>query len=172
MKQALHSKPGERIGINDLLKYLKTNKEAIKNIGCVDLNNVNNSKNNAIDTEIVKLQFQDLKKMNYLPDNLASIFKINSDNFHKYLHAGVLQNLSYSLTPATQLLSSYYPNEQVAYRVPANAGLMGYDSGVTCYKQNGSGTLHITGQFCFQNPGGGKGNGTGGCFIGQNFSCY
>ena len=99
MKQTQHSKTpkvGTRIGINELLKYLKTNKEAMKNIGCIDLNNMNNQKNNVVETTITKLQFQDLKKVNYLPQNLASIFEINSDNFHKYLHAGVLQTLSYS----------------------------------------------------------------------------
>jgi hypothetical protein len=95
-------KCGERIGITELLNYLKTNKDTIKNIGCIDLNNVNNTKNKIEETEISKLHFQDLKKINYLPENLANIFKLNSDNFHKYLHAGVLQNLSYSYSKHTE----------------------------------------------------------------------
>lgn len=98
MKQVQYNKIqkiGERIGINELLQYLKTNKDVIQNIGCIDLNSINTLKTNTIES-ITKLQFQDLKKINYLPENLANIFGINLDNFHKYLHAGVLQYISHS----------------------------------------------------------------------------
>lgn len=83
-------KSGKRISITDLLKFIKTNAEAIKSIGCVDLNDVSND-DMKLCNRIDQLQFQDIKRVTFLPLNLNKIFDIEID---KYLHAGVLHSCS------------------------------------------------------------------------------
>jgi hypothetical protein len=74
--------------MDDLFKYLKKNSEAFKFVSYIDLND---KVEKTIALTIDKLHFQDSKKINYLPTNLANIFKVNSNNLHKYLHIGVLK---------------------------------------------------------------------------------
>lgn len=84
---------GKRIGLGDIIDFVKKNENTIKNIGCVDLNDITDTHT----TKIEKLKFQNFKKINYFPENLANIFTSNSENLNKYLHAGVLEKIKYSI---------------------------------------------------------------------------
>lgn len=70
-----------KITNNDLFSFIEKNKNKFNNIDVVNLKDVNN--------EIIKilepLQYQDFKKISYLPKKLSHIFNIKND----YLHAGV-----------------------------------------------------------------------------------
>lgn len=78
-------KQGKRISTESLIKYIQTNKDTLKSINFVDLNEVN------IKTEITSLEkakIQTLIEINYLPPNLSNIFNLNMGP--KYLHCGCL----------------------------------------------------------------------------------
>ena len=77
----------KRITTKDLFQYIKNNSDTFKYVNCVDLNDT--SCVDIIDT-LDQLNFQDLKKVNYLPPTLANIFKLNSSSSYKYFHLGVL----------------------------------------------------------------------------------
>lgn len=83
-----NTKIGKRVGIDDLLKYIKKNKDAFKSVGCIDLNEADEK---STSTSLEKLNFQDLKKVTYLPEKLANIFKLQNN---KYLYAGTLRSLT------------------------------------------------------------------------------
>lgn len=81
----------DKLTLNDLITYI--NKEAHKQVkGCVDLNTI--LKNN-IKTSLDKLQNKETSKINWLPKNLDSIFKINESST-KYLYNGVLETLDFN----------------------------------------------------------------------------
>lgn len=92
MKKQIINDIGKRIGLNDIIEFVKKNKNIIKNIGCVDLNEKIDIEPKKID----KLKFQNFKKINYLPKNLTDIFTSNSENLNMYLHAGSLEKIKYS----------------------------------------------------------------------------
>lgn len=117
MRQTI--KTGKRVSVEDLFKYIKSNKESFRTVGCVDLNDT--KEDIQIIENIERLHFQDSKKVNFLPKNLAHIFKFNSDNFHKYLHSGVFSNLNYSYDKRVE-------------KVNINVSL--YSSVITCLKQS------------------------------------
>lgn len=76
----------ERLNIDDLLQFINDNKNVIDNLGCIDINDIKKD----IKKELIKLNFRDVRTVNYLPHKLNEIFNVE-DN--KYLHAGVLDNL-------------------------------------------------------------------------------
>jgi len=78
------------LSLDSLLKFLTTNKSSFKNIGFVDLSS---EKKINLDDQLEKLKFQDIRKTGKLPPKLTEFFKPNSDNFHKYIHAGVLDKI-------------------------------------------------------------------------------
>lgn len=77
----------KKISVNSLLNFINRNIDTFKTLGCVDLNIVD-LPNEETPTTICPLDFQDLKKLSYLPTNLANIFDLQSN---KYLHAGMLK---------------------------------------------------------------------------------
>lgn len=95
------NKCGKRISTEDLLKYIKTNKEIIKSIKFVDLNDspVDNKK-----LVLEKNKLHELTEINYLPSKLSTIFKL--ENGQKYLHSGCLQSISQN--DGQQLFVSFY----------------------------------------------------------------
>lgn len=84
-------KQGKRISKDDLISYIKTNKDVLKNVKYVDLNEIQEKEK---PTFLEKTQFQNLVEIDYFPPNLTQIFKINSSNNHKYLHAGCLRTIN------------------------------------------------------------------------------
>lgn len=89
--QQFNNNSGNRLNIDDIIDYLTKNKNVIKNIGCVDLNTKSDSDEEG---EIIKLEFQNVKKIGYLPKKLKQLFKLNSDGIHKFLHSGSLQKMN------------------------------------------------------------------------------
>lgn len=106
---------GKRISLEELFNYIEVNKKSLETVGCIDLNEVNNTEQY---DELEQLKFQDIKKISNLPDNLSSIFKIN--NLHKYIHIGILQQL--------QPVGKY--NKYVQFNVSL------FSSVFTCLKQS------------------------------------
>lgn len=93
-------KQGRRISTDELIKYIKTNKEVLKTVKCIDLNDV---PINVQPTSLEKTQFQNLVEVDYLPTNLSQIFKLNSGQ--KYLHAGCLRTIN---VKTKTLMVSFY----------------------------------------------------------------
>lgn len=75
----------QKLTISNLIKFIKDNVDTFKTLGCVDLNVVDLPIKET-HTSIKPLEFQDLKKLTYLPTNLANIFDLQNN---KYLHAGM-----------------------------------------------------------------------------------
>lgn len=99
------TKTGKRINLDDLFTYIKKNKHIFKDVGCVDLND---TKDTTVYTSLEKLNFQDFRKVNYLPKNLANIFKLHSADFGKYIHAGTLKTINLKRQDVTNLQISLY----------------------------------------------------------------
>lgn len=74
-------KSGKRISMEDLYKFIKINKNTFQNIGCVNLNEPLKEQFE----ELEKLQFQDVKKVQLLPNSLSNFLQGTTI---KYLHAG------------------------------------------------------------------------------------
>jgi hypothetical protein len=85
------SKQGKRISKDDLISYIKTNKDVLKNVKYVDLNEIQEKEK---PTFLEKTQFQNLVEIDYFSPNLTQIFKLNSSNNRKYLHAGCLRTIN------------------------------------------------------------------------------
>lgn len=79
---SMHKKQGKRISMEDLYKFIKTNNDAFQNIGCVNLNNQSKEPE-----ELEKLQFQDVRKIQTLPNTIANFLQFDQQSL-KYLHAG------------------------------------------------------------------------------------
>jgi hypothetical protein len=99
------TKTGKRISLDDLFAFLKKNKQVFKDVGCVDLND---TKDTTVYTSLEKLNFQDFRKVNYLPKNLANIFKLHSADFGKYIHAGTLKTINLKRQDVANLQISLY----------------------------------------------------------------
>ena len=80
---------GKRITNNDLFKFISDNIECFVNMGCVDLNQIDEKKINTLD----KLEYNDVQKINYFPINLSKIFKLNISGFNRYLHYGGITSI-------------------------------------------------------------------------------
>lgn len=99
------TKTGKRISLDDLYAFIKKNKQAFKDVGCVDLND---TKDTTVYTSLEKLHFQDFRKVNYLPKNLANIFKLHSADFGKYIHVGTLKTINLKRQDVANLQISLY----------------------------------------------------------------
>jgi hypothetical protein len=84
---------GNLLSLEALLDFIVANQSSFKNIGCIDLTNHEHDHDHVHDEILEQLEFQEIKKINQLPDELAKIFKLNHDNFHKYIHVGVFKNI-------------------------------------------------------------------------------
>lgn len=73
-------KQGKRISMDDLYKFIKINKTTFQNIGCI---NLNDSVQQA--EELEKLQFQDVRKIQMLPNSISEFLQVSGN---KFLHAG------------------------------------------------------------------------------------
>lgn len=73
-------KQGKRISMDDLYKFIKTNKTTFQNIGCINLND----SVQPIE-ELEKLQFQDIRKIQMLPNSISEFLQVSGN---KFLHAG------------------------------------------------------------------------------------
>jgi hypothetical protein len=88
--QKTNAKIGKRISKNDLLVFIENNKEIVKNINYVDLNDPVDE----IDTNsIEQVNIQSIVEIRYLPDNLSLILK---PNINKYSHTGCLKTIKSS----------------------------------------------------------------------------
>jgi hypothetical protein len=76
----------DRIGIDDLINYIKKNHQSISDINYVDLNNIGDTKIKKLE----KLNFQDVRQITQLSEKLNILFDIENN---KYLHAGVLEHI-------------------------------------------------------------------------------
>lgn len=73
-------KQGKRISMEDLYKFIKLNKTTFQNIGCINLND-----SVELTKELEKLQFQDIQKIQTLPNSISEFLQISGN---KFLHAG------------------------------------------------------------------------------------
>lgn len=73
-------KQGKRISMDDLYKFIKTNKMTFQNIGCINLNDSVQQTE-----ELEKLQFQDVRKIQMLPNSISEFLQVSGT---KFLHAG------------------------------------------------------------------------------------
>lgn len=85
-----NEKYGERLTLDLLLSYIDDNMGKIKTIDCIDLNDTKHD----VEKSIKNLEFQHVKKISFLPDNLADVFDLENEKI-TYMHAGVLQFLKY-----------------------------------------------------------------------------
>ena len=84
-------KSGERVRLNDLLNFIDKNLKYMGNQKTINIT----QENEEIKFELERVNFQDIKKVNYFPPSLNNILKLNSDNQHKYSLAGVLPSVHY-----------------------------------------------------------------------------
>ena len=82
-------KIGKRINKEDLLRYIENNKEVMKNINYVDLNESSSEKEMKT---IEQSNFQTTSEVKYLPPNLSIIMNLSHK---KYLHVGCLKTMSF-----------------------------------------------------------------------------
>jgi hypothetical protein len=85
-----NQKIGKKISTIELIKFIESNKNEIKNIKFIDLNNSINNKEDEKILFLEKANFQEIIVINFLPYNLSNIF-LNK----QYLHAGCLKTIVY-----------------------------------------------------------------------------
>jgi hypothetical protein len=78
---SVQKKQGKRISMEDLYKFIKTNKTTFQNIGCINLNESIKQQTE----ELEKLQFQDIKKIQMFPNTISEFLQVSGT---KFLHAG------------------------------------------------------------------------------------
>lgn len=82
----------KKISISDLIEFIKKNINTINKIGSINLDDVySEPKSSSEKNTLEQLEFQDMKKVTYLPENLNKLF--DCENI-KFIHCGVLKNIN------------------------------------------------------------------------------
>jgi hypothetical protein len=82
----------KKISISDLIEFIRKNINTINKIGSINLDDVySEPKSSSEKNTLEQLEFQDMKKVNYLPENLNKLF--DCENI-KFIHCGVLKNIN------------------------------------------------------------------------------
>lgn len=85
-------KQGRRLNMEDLYHFIKINKNTFQNIGCINLNEVIERKE-----ELTRLHFQDIRKIQTLPNFISEFLQVSDTTVQKYLHAGTFTHTKGSI---------------------------------------------------------------------------
>jgi hypothetical protein len=82
----------KKISIPDLIEFIKKNIKIINKIGSINLDDVySEPKSSSEKNTLEQLEFQDMKKVTFLPEKLNKLF--DCENV-KFIHCGVLKNIN------------------------------------------------------------------------------